>query len=341
MPQFHGNVEAKLTAKGYVFPVYGPSSFIDTFRAARATTSWHHGQDIFAPLGAPVLAVADGTLFSVGWNDVGGNRFWLQDRHGNQFYYAHLSAFSPLATNGRRVRAGDVIGFVGTTGDAAGTPPHLHFEIHPLGLLYLGYDGVINPWPWLVAWKRLDDIRMSPADTRFAAAAGWASSRGAGRAPKPGAVLLQLSDISTASGLERGSLARALSSELDVANGSPLSRGSTKPATGSKRRSNPSAREVGGSAADWRADVLATAGPLVWDVLAHCEAGGDWSANTGNGYFGGLQFHPGTWAAYGGYTYAPSAHEATREEQIIVAGRVLDSEGWNAWPACSLKLGLR
>ena len=72
-------VHPPLTAGGYVFPIYGPSSFIDTFGAARADVSWHHGDDIFAPLGAPLLAVADGTLFSVGWNDIGGLRLWLRD----------------------------------------------------------------------------------------------------------------------------------------------------------------------------------------------------------------------------------------------------------------------
>ena len=80
-----------------------------------------------------MLAVAGGTIFSVGWNDIGGNRLWLRDTKGNEFYYAHLSAFSTLAVNGAQVQAGDVIGFVGNTGDAAGTPPHLHFEIHPVG----------------------------------------------------------------------------------------------------------------------------------------------------------------------------------------------------------------
>ena len=104
-----------------------------TRSAARAGVGWHHGEDIFAPLGAPLLAVADGTVFSVGWNDLGGYRLWLRDRQGNQFYYAHLSAFSPLARNGNEVHAGDVVGFVGNTGDAQSTPYHLHFEIHPVG----------------------------------------------------------------------------------------------------------------------------------------------------------------------------------------------------------------
>ena len=145
--QIAPKVTQRLTAAGYVFPVYGPSGFGDTFGAPRATTIWHHGQDIFAALGAPVLAVADGTLYSVGWNRVGGNRLWLRDRDGNEFYYAHLAAFSPLAVDGGRVRAGDVVGFVGNTGDADTTPYHLHFEIHPSSLLFLGYDGVVNAVP--------------------------------------------------------------------------------------------------------------------------------------------------------------------------------------------------
>ena len=98
-------LQPELTAGGYVFPVYGPLvSFIDTYGAFRGDVAgnWHHGDDIFAPLGAPLLACADGTVFSVGWNDVGGNRLWLRDSQGNEFYYAHLSAFSPLAKNGRR-----------------------------------------------------------------------------------------------------------------------------------------------------------------------------------------------------------------------------------------------
>ena len=117
-------VSAQLSSGGYVFPIYGPASFGDTFGAPRADVSggWHHGEDIFSPLGTPLLAVADGTVFSVGWNDIGGWRLWLRDRVGNEFYYAHLSAYSPLAVNGRQVKAGDVLGFMGKTGDAEFSP---------------------------------------------------------------------------------------------------------------------------------------------------------------------------------------------------------------------------
>lgn len=197
-------LQPKLTAGGYVFPVYGVSSFIGTFGAFRGDVpgNWHHGDDIFAALGAPVLACADGTIFSVGWNDVGGNRLWLRDGEGNEFYYAHLSAYTPAARNGKHVKAGQVVGFVGNTGDAQGTPYHLHFEVHPVAYLALGYDGAVDPTPYLQAWKRQRDIGLGQI-------AGYL--RGvSGTAPKPGAILLQASDISAASGLDPESLRRAL-----------------------------------------------------------------------------------------------------------------------------------
>ncbi len=80
------------------------------------------------------------------------------------------------------------------------------------------------------------------------------------------------------------------------------------------------------------------AGDGVWDQLAACEAGGNWAINTGNGYYGGLQFSLGTWRAAGG-SGLPS--DASREEQIARAQSVLARQGWGAWPACSAKLGLR
>lgn len=78
----------------------------------------------------------------------------------------------------------------------------------------------------------------------------------------------------------------------------------------------------------------------VWDSIAQCEATGNWSINTGNGYYGGLQFSQSTWAAYGGTQYAPRADLATREQQIAVAEKVQAAQGWGAWPGCTSKLGL-
>jgi murein DD-endopeptidase MepM/ murein hydrolase activator NlpD len=194
----------KLTAGHYVFPVYGQVSYIDTFGASRADVTYHHGDDLFGQLGQPLLACADGTIFSVGWNKIGGNRLWLLDEQGNQYYYAHLSAFSTLAVNGAHVKAGQVIGFMGQTGDAEGTPVHLHFEIHPVSLLYLGYDGAVDPTAYLDAWKHQHDLP-------FPIAASWVAAIPGGRsAPEPGAVLLGQSDISSADGLDPASLQRAL-----------------------------------------------------------------------------------------------------------------------------------
>src|SRR6478672_4704855 len=78
----------------------------------------------------------------------------------------------------------------------------------------------------------------------------------------------------------------------------------------------------------------------VWDSVASCESGGNWAINTGNGYYGGLQFSQSTWVAYGGARYASHADQASREEQISVAQRVLSAQGPGAWPVCSRKAGL-
>jgi len=86
--------------------------------------------------------------------------------------------------------------------------------------------------------------------------------------------------------------------------------------------------------------VAASAEPPygVWDDLADCESGGDWSIATGNGYYGGLQFSLSSWRAVGGSGYP---HENSRAEQIHRAELLLEQQGWGAWPACSRQLGLR
>ena len=89
------------------------------------------------------------------------------------------------------------------------------------------------------------------------------------------------------------------------------------------------------------ASPAAAASKKTWDRLAMCESSGNWSINTGNGYYGGLQFYQPTWEGFGGLAYAKRADRATREQQIKVAERVLAVQGWGAWPACTLKLGLR
>jgi murein DD-endopeptidase MepM/ murein hydrolase activator NlpD len=199
-------VSARLSSGGFVFPVYGTASFGDSFGAPRADVpgGWHHGEDIFAAAGTPLLAVADGTLHTIGFNRIGGYRLWLRDDDGDEFYYAHLSAYSPLAVEGRRVKAGDVIGFVGATGDADGGAPHLHFEIHPASMAGLGYDGVVAPYSILLAWRRATDISFSAG--RIYVPTGPGSTD----LPPPGAVLLEADDIASTSGLVPGALEKVL-----------------------------------------------------------------------------------------------------------------------------------
>ncbi|MGW1274660.1 transglycosylase family protein [Streptomyces sp. NPDC002491] len=77
----------------------------------------------------------------------------------------------------------------------------------------------------------------------------------------------------------------------------------------------------------------------VWDRIAQCESGGDWHINTGNGYYGGLQFSAGTWRAFGGGAYASTADKASKAQQISIAAKVQNAQGWGAWPTCSARAG--
>jgi murein DD-endopeptidase MepM/ murein hydrolase activator NlpD len=168
-------VQQRLTGRRYAFPVYGEADVADDFGAARADTGKHQGNDVFAPFGAPVLAVADGTVHRVGTLPISGNRLWLHTDAGDAFFYAHLSAFSPDAQNGKRVKAGTVLGFTGNTGDAEPTPPHVHFEIHPGG----ESRDAIDPHAILLAWQRHEDVPPG----------AWLTRHGADTAERPGALV--------------------------------------------------------------------------------------------------------------------------------------------------------
>ena len=82
------------------------------------------------------------------------------------------------------------------------------------------------------------------------------------------------------------------------------------------------------------APAATAASPAAWDQVAQCESGGDWHINTGNGYYGGLQFSAQTWSGYGGGEYAATADQATKEQQIEIGERVLAGQGAGAWPNC-------
>ncbi len=138
--------KSRLRSTAFIFPVRGSTRIGGPFGAARADTGFHEGNDLFTNFGTPVVAVADGTVQNVGSLKISGNRLWVYADSGDQFFYAHLSAFSPDAVDGKHVRAGTVLGYVGNTGDAEPTPPHLHFEIHPDG------GKAVDPNPFLTLW---------------------------------------------------------------------------------------------------------------------------------------------------------------------------------------------
>jgi len=153
---------SEIVIHGFVFPVADPHAFGDSFGAARMTgTTYahaHQGTDILAPDGTPLLACERGIVTKVGSDVLGGTKLWVKGESGTYYYYAHLSGFADGITNGTVVDAGEVVGFVGTTGNARGGPAHLHFEIHPDG------GPAVNPYPLL---KVVDDLaRAAKASTR-------------------------------------------------------------------------------------------------------------------------------------------------------------------------------
>ena len=149
---------SNVVGAGFVFPVAGPHSYSDTFGAPRMFgTSYahlHQGTDIFAASGTPLVAVERGVVFSMGSDVLGGTKLWLQGASNTKYYYAHLSAFAEGLESGKVVAAGDVVGFVGNTGNAITTPAHLHFEVHPNG------GPAVNPYPLL---KIVDDAQKQLA----------------------------------------------------------------------------------------------------------------------------------------------------------------------------------
>jgi murein DD-endopeptidase MepM/ murein hydrolase activator NlpD len=100
----------------------------------------HQGIDIFAHRGTPVIAASDGEVVRVGHDRLGGNVVWVAGGGARLYYYAHLDAFRPGLAKGQTVRAGTPLGRVGTTGNARGTPPHLHFGVYPASHAFLAVD---------------------------------------------------------------------------------------------------------------------------------------------------------------------------------------------------------
>ena len=138
---------SEIVIYGFVFPVGDPHTFGDSFGAPRMMgTKYEHahqGTDIMAPFNTPLLAAERGIISGLGTGTLGGNKLWVKGESGTYYYYAHLSSFTEGLKNGDLVEAGDVVGFVGNSGNASGGPPHTHFEIHP------GGGDAVNPFPLL------------------------------------------------------------------------------------------------------------------------------------------------------------------------------------------------
>lgn len=135
-------VRAEAIAAYGLFPVAGPCEYIDSWGFARSGGRRHKGADIMAAAGTPVVAVRDGVVTS-GSNRLGGITLWLETDDGTRYYYAHLQS---VAIGSGRVTTGQVIGYVGSTGNASGGAPHLHFEIHR--------PEAVNPYPELQLMAR-------------------------------------------------------------------------------------------------------------------------------------------------------------------------------------------
>jgi murein DD-endopeptidase MepM/ murein hydrolase activator NlpD len=127
-----------------LMPVQGVTAgrVADTWHARRDRTRKHEGQDIFAPKGTPVLSATEGVVVRVGQNRLGGNIVAVLGAGGRYYYYAHLDRYADGLETGQLVEAGELLGHVGNTGNARGTPPHLHFGVYTAG-------GAINPLPLL------------------------------------------------------------------------------------------------------------------------------------------------------------------------------------------------
>jgi len=131
----------------------------NTWGAPRGTGRRHEGQDIFAPKGTPILSATNGYIYKIGENNLGGQTVSVISSGGRVYYYAHLDRYAQGIEVGDRVSTRTVLGYVGTTGNAQGTPPHLHFGIYTL-------TGAINPLPLLTDRVAPTVTTVKPKETK-------------------------------------------------------------------------------------------------------------------------------------------------------------------------------
>ncbi len=122
-------------------PVQGVVVFTDTFGAPRSGGRSHQGVDMLAARGTPVVAIDEGTVSRMSTSSLGGITVWFRDAAGDEYYYAHLDGWAPGQAEGQGVSGGALLGYVGSTGNASASAPHLHWEYHP------GGGGAVNPTP--------------------------------------------------------------------------------------------------------------------------------------------------------------------------------------------------
>ena len=183
---------AQLLSSEYVFPVAGGATFSNDWGGYRADTGFHQGIDLFSACGTPLVAVHEGTVGRMGWNSLGGRRIWINDTNGNSFYYAHMSAYNPVLKEGMHVAPGTIVGYMGNTGDAQGTPCHLHLQVHP------GGGWAVPPFDYVSVWLNRDTSAIST----FA-------DKPVGPPPVSSVVELPGYDISSGSGLDADGLVAA------------------------------------------------------------------------------------------------------------------------------------
>jgi murein DD-endopeptidase MepM/ murein hydrolase activator NlpD len=149
----------EIVISGFVFPVGDPHTFGDSFGAPRMTGTQyehsHQGTDIMAPAMTELFACERGIVTELGTDVLGGIKLWLKGESGTYYYYAHLTSYAKDLKAGQIVEAGNVVGYVGTTGNAKGGAAHLHFEIHPDG------GEAVNPYPLLAVVDRLRQLNQA------------------------------------------------------------------------------------------------------------------------------------------------------------------------------------
>jgi murein DD-endopeptidase MepM/ murein hydrolase activator NlpD len=143
------------------FPVAGPSYWTNDWHACRdGCTRFHEGLDMFAPTGTPLVAIADGVVTQKVVGDLSGISVEIEDAHGVQYFYAHLDDWAPGLRAGQQVQQGDVLGYVGNTGNAIYTPPHLHLEVQPGGI-------PVPPKPFVDDWLKLSERQAAELVTDY------------------------------------------------------------------------------------------------------------------------------------------------------------------------------